>query len=108
MAITKTAVNTGGKAPSSPTFLDRIDVVLDSSYPTGGELLGLSAFIGKGKTILSVVARGKVTSTGFPDVRVYEYDSINDKLVALTEARAEVGAATDLSTITVELYVHSF
>lgn len=108
MAITKTIVNTGGKSASTPTFTHRIDVVLDSSYPTGGELLSLPAFIGTGKTILSVQARGKVTSTGFPDIRTYEYDAINDKLIGLDNVRAQVANATDLSLITVELYVVSF
>ena len=108
MAVASTVVNTGGKSASTPTFTDRVDVVMDASYPTGGELLGLQALIGKGKTILSVVARGKVTATGFPSTSEYEYDSVNDKLIALTEARVQVADTTDLSAETVELYVTSF
>jgi hypothetical protein len=108
MAVTSTVVNRGGKQPSAPLFHDRIDVVMDASYPTGGEVLGLQALIGAGKTILSVVGRGKITSTGLPSTRFYEYNTLTDKLVALTEARAETAAAADLSLETVELYVTSF
>jgi hypothetical protein len=107
MAATVSKVNVGGAAPSAPMFHDRLDVVLDNSYPTGGYELNLQDVIGAGKQILSVQARGKVTATEAPDVRTYEYDAANDKLIGLTEARAEVANTTDLSTITVELYVTS-
>lgn len=107
MPITVTIPSVGGAAPSAPLYHQRLNVVLDNSYPAGGYLLGLQARIGAGKSIISVQARGVVTSSGFPDVRSYEYNATTDKLVALTGARADVAAATDLSTVTVEVLVTS-
>jgi len=80
-------------------------VVLDNSYPTGGYLLGLQDRIGAGKAIISVQCRGVVTSSGAPDTRSYEYNATTDRLVGLTSSRAEVAAAVDLSTVTVEVLV---
>lgn len=106
MAIVVSKVDTAGNAPSAPQFLDRFDVVMDASYPTGGEDFDLALLL-PGKTVLAVVMRGKVTATGFPSVQTYEHDAANDKIIALTEARVQVADTTDLSADTVEVYVWS-
>ena len=67
------------------------------------ELLGLQARVGAGHTIGPVFCRGFVTSTGAFDSGTYEYDRVNDKIVALASARTQVANVTDLSTITVEV-----
>ena len=109
MPITVTAPDAFGGAPSAPTFKHRFNVVLDNSYPTGGYTLGLQARIGAGKTIGPVVARGIVTASGAVDTRHYGYNRVTDKLMAMQAAGGgEIANATDLSTITVEVYVDSY
>ncbi len=105
---TFTKIDQAGAAASTPTYVQRFDAVLDSSYPTGGETVGLQALVGHQKTILGVICIGKVTSTGAADVRHYQYNRATDKLMSFTEAWVETTNATDLSTITVEMIVISY
>jgi hypothetical protein len=108
MAITVTTPDNFGGIPSAPSFVHRLNVVLDSSYPSGGYELDLQTRVGEGKTIGPVWAVGKVTSSGMPDTRYYYYNRVTDKLVAMkADGSGEVAAATDLSTITVEVNVLS-
>jgi len=109
MAITVTVPHKIGLSASTPTYNNVFNVVLDASYPTGGELLGLQARIGAGKTIASVICQGIVTSSGDPDLRGYQYNYTTDKIMGvLADGTAEVANTEDLSTVTVKVIVTSY
>lgn len=111
MSLTITTPDNVGGVPSAPSWVYRFNVVLDNSYPTGGELLGLQALVGVGKTIASVVCEGKTTSSGALDfTRTYGYNRTSDKLMVgvISNAPAEAANAADLSLITVEVTVLAY
>lgn len=104
---TCTLTSTGG-ADAGQVNCDRITVVLDNSYPTGG-YTGLAAKItgvtNRTPTILGVVSQG---SDGY----VFTWDFANSKLMAFhsnSDAAdgplIQVPNATDLSTVTAQLLV---
>ncbi len=106
MALTSvTVVAEAGKVPSAPIFINRITAVGPASYTASGEAFDPVATLGKEDTVLDVRARAYVTATGFPSVILWEWDRTNNKLVALTQARAE--ASGDLSADTIDILVFS-
>lgn len=111
MSLTITTPDNVGGVPSAPAWIYRFSVVLDNSYPTGGEVLGLQTLVGAGKTISGVICEGKTTSTGILDfTRTYGYNRVTDKLVVGTigASPAEAANAADLSLITVEVTVFAY
>lgn len=106
MALTSVTVAAGGGGiPSAPIYVDRITAVGPSSYASGGEAFNPATTIGGNRTILSVIARGTVTSTGKPSVTIWEWDRAGNLLVAFTEARVEDSG--DLSAQTIIITVVS-
>ena len=101
MAITLTDVAGTGERPHQPIFVHRMTVLFDTSYPTGGEVLGLSAEL-DGATILSVCAEAQA---GYD----FLYDYANDKLKVLDMSTdAEVTNGTDLHTVTAVVTVVAY
>jgi hypothetical protein len=104
VTVTKVATNVSGR------FRERIvDVLMDSSYATGGEAL-TAADLGL-KQPLFVQAIQKTVGT---TIRVFQYDLANSKILAFqqTDPAAvggadvplkEVASTTDLSAITVRV-----
>lgn len=74
-----------------------VDVLLDSSYPTGGYALTFNQ-LGFAKAPLLVDAE---PATG----RTFWYDRANQKLVAFASGATEVANATNLSAVTVRVAV---
>lgn len=111
MSVTVTVPNIAGASPSTPTFTSFVNVVMDSSYPTGGEVIGLQAAIGVGKTILGVACYPYTTSSGAPYVARFAYNPTADKLVGFIGAAGvdtEIANTTDLSAVNVVLVVTSY
>jgi hypothetical protein len=74
------------------------DVVLDDSYPTGGESLTAADL---GMSVVSfAIATVKVAGTG--SVTAVHYDVATSKLLAYTAA-AQVGNTVDVSAVTVQV-----
>lgn len=104
VTVTKVATNITGR------FRTRIvDVLMDSSYATGGETLTASD-LGL-KTVLTASIQQKTVGT---TIRVFQYDLANSKILAFQQkdpaaaggadiALPEVANTTDLSTITVRV-----
>ena len=99
---TLTLVKAGGKVPSAPLFAERISVLGDSSYPTGGTAsfsATVAAAVGRAVDIVDVI------SGDCGDNHV-EYDAANDKLkVRVISTGAEVANATNQSAVTFNLTV---
>lgn len=101
MAITLTSADSTGARPKQPMFVERFTVLFDTSYPTGGEELGLSAEM-EGATILAVLPEAQA---GYD----FLYDYVNDKLKAIDMATdAEVANTTDLHTVTAVITVIAY
>ena len=84
-------------------------VTLDSSYPTGGETLGLSALGVQDKSNAAYFIQQRAPLTGG---YTYVYDRANDKLIVFVEEAVAAGgplveaaAATDLSAVIVDILV---
>lgn len=108
MALTSVTVAAGGGGiPSAPIYVERITAVGPASYTTNGEAFDPTSTISGNRTILSVLARGTVTSTGKPSITYYEWDRANNLLVAFDQARVEVAGAVDLSAQTIIITVYS-
>lgn len=109
VTVTKVATNVSGR------IRERIvDVLMDSSYPTGGEPL-TATDLGL-KTVLTVNAVQKTVGTS---IRIFQYDLTNSKLLAFQQkdpAAAggadiplpEVADTTSLSTITVRVTARGY
>lgn len=103
MALTITAQVEAGAQPSAPAFLDRVRVVFDSSYPTGGELFDPTTVIGAGKTLVAVPPVIDIAGA-----KIIVWDRVNGKLQILLGATlAEVAGASDQSGVDVEVFVYS-
>jgi hypothetical protein len=109
MAATITKTNDYGRVPSAPSFIDTFTVVPDTSYPSGGYLMGLVALLPKGVTIAKVDAGIVVTSTGAldPGFRA-AYNVATDKVQIFTIGTSPVEASGNLSTDTVTVTVFSY
>lgn len=93
-----------GKQPMAPTYIDRIRVEGDTSYPqtTGGYDLGLAALL-PGKTVLGVSTAIMVGSDW-----ITQFDRATGKLkVVVISTGAEVANGVDLAALDVELLVFS-
>lgn len=108
MALGTTTLITSGGADAGQVNVDRLTVVLDNSYPTGG-YTGLANKI-KGATNRTPTILG-VTSQG-SDGYVYTWDYANSKLMifysnsdAADGPLIQVPNETDLSAITATLLV---
>lgn len=102
MAATLGTVTTQGKVPLEPSFLEKVTVTMDGSYPTGGEVLGLATKF-PGKTILAVQALGLASNGDLPVP-----DLTNDKLkMFVLSTGVEVANAVDLTGVTAEILVIS-
>lgn len=99
--------NQGGKAPSSPVFVDDISFAGDSSYPTGGTAAFQAFFraiagIKEQRTVLAVIDIGNL-ATDYP-----LYDKANDKLMNFVRTTGvEVANTTNQSGKTFRLLVIS-
>lgn len=103
MALTITAQAEIGAQPSAPGFVDRVRVVFDSSYSSGGELFDPTTAIGKGKTLVGVPPVIDVAGA-----KIIVWDRVNGKLQVLLGATlAEVAGASDQSAVDVEVLVYS-
>ena len=110
MALTSVTVDrSGGAIPSAPIYMDQLTAVGPASYATGGEAFNpaTALLLGTDRTILSVLARGTVTTGGKPSITNYEWDRTNNLLVAMDQARVEVVNTTDLSAQTIIITVWS-
>ena len=98
---TITALEEG--AAQGPLFVDRVSIVGDDSYPTGGTTgfqALLRAALGKDRTIVDLRSK--------PGANLLDYDHVNDTLQAFAIADgAEVANTTDLSGTTFEVIVIS-
>lgn len=110
VTITKSPANAGrGDDVWGIRRVHLVDVTFDSSYPTGGEVLGLSALGVKDATKATVfVTQVAPVTVGY----AFAYDATNDKLVAFWvdttvdgAALAQVADTTDLSAVEVRLLV---
>lgn len=99
-----TVTSVSATAAQGPVFTDRLTVVGDSSYPTGGTAglaAALKALRKDQRDIVSVVDEGVATNK-------IEYDKANDKLLCYVRATgAQVANATDLSGTTFKICVTS-
>jgi len=106
MAATVTLQTSAGKQPAAPTFVERVRLQGDTSYPaaTGGYPLGLATVLGPGaKEVLGVMPAVQVGN----DWGI-QYDRANDKVkVFLVSTGAEVANGTNLAALDVELLVFS-
>jgi len=104
MAITNVAAvgTQGPQCSNKPVFIDRVDLDLDASYPTGGYTTistTIKAVIGANKTIIAIQQASPCGG-----YKLF-WDRTNDKLMAYQGAAglgadSEVSNATNLSTIT--------
>src|SRR4051812_17675285 len=99
---TMTRIVNGGNAASGPLYADRMTIVLDNSYPTGGYafLAPYVAKVGQGRTPLGII----MNSTKYRA----EYVNASGKLLIrdLTSG-LEVGNGVDLSAVTIDITVIS-
>ena len=105
MAATITLQDTIGEVPSAPTFVARIRVQGDASYPqaTGGYPLGLDTLL-PGKTILGVTM--SVVADLTPSDIGCVYDRANDKLKCFViSTGTEVADTASAAALDVELLV---
>ena len=103
MAVVISALTGTGQSPSRPVFNEKMTVTFDASYPTGGEVLGLAAIIGAGKTILAMIPLGLASNGNVPVA-----DLANDKLKMFVFATGvEVADTVDLTAVTAEILVIS-
>lgn len=105
MALVLVAQTEAGAKPIAPTFVDRVEVTFDASYPTDGEAFDPLPTIGKGKTVVAIPA---VIALG----RIVQWDRTNAKLKVFEDAGSagalrEVPDTTDLSSLIVELFIYS-
>lgn len=105
MALALVGQAEAGAKPIAPTFVDRVEVTFDASYPTGGELFDPLPIIGKGKTLVAIPP---VVKAG----QIVQWDRANGKLQVFEDAGAagalrEVPDTTDLATLVVELAIFS-
>lgn len=105
MALAIVGQAEAGAKPIAPTFVDRVEVTFDASYPTGGELFDPLPVIGKGKTIVAVLP---VVVGG----RIVQWDRANGKLQVFEDAGSagplrEVPDATDLLALVAEVTILS-
>src|SRR4051812_2299382 len=98
MAATITTVDSFGKVPTTPSYITHITVVPDTSYPSGGYTLGLTARLPKGATVAHVVCKYFVISTGAPVLAARaEYNAVTDKVQIITIGTTPAEASGDLS-----------
>ncbi len=102
MALTITAQAEAGAQPSAPTFVDRVQVVFDASYPTGGELFDPTSVIGAGKTLVGVPPVIDIAGA-----KIVVWDRANGKLQIVGQDLVEVAGASDQSGVDVEVIVLS-
>lgn len=91
-------------AAQGPIFLDRVSIVGDASYPTGGSAgveAALQAVIGSGRTVLGI----QQEYDGTPNA--VEYDHANDKLFVRVKATGVERSAADDSGNTYKALVLS-
>ena len=97
MALTVGARTQTSGNPSNLLQFSTFTIAFDSSYPTGGEVLGIDALMTAdgvdNATIVLVLVRAQATYT-------FTYDYTNDTVIAWDEAQAEVANTTDLSAVT--------
>lgn len=102
MGVTIGTVTTKGKTALAARFVHKFTVTFDSSYPTGGEVLGLATKL-PGHDVLFVQADPVLPYS-------FAYDYANDKLVVNKEdgtsgVTAEAANASDLSAVVATLRV---
>jgi hypothetical protein len=98
-----TLVNTAGKKPMAPVYIDRLTVEGPLSYATGGHALSLSTKL-RGRSVVAVV----VAAVGAGATAKHgRYDYVADKLIFTTEAGVEVTATTDLTGQILDIVVYS-
>lgn len=98
MPATVTVASTYGKEASAPTFIHKLTVLGDSSYPTGGYELSLSTKL-PSKTIIACWAEPQA---GY----AFQYDAVNDKLLFIVGSTfAEVGSGQNMSAVTATIFV---
>ena len=88
-----------------PEFIERVTIVGDGSYPTGGTALfqaAVRAALGKGNLeLLAVIHQGPIGADF-----VIAYDKANDKLTArVASTGVEVAGAVDMSGTTLEALI---
>lgn len=106
-----TSVDAFGGIPSAPAFVNHITVVPGTSAVTsGGFAIDLTTYIGKGRTVAAVIAKGTVTSTGALDPAVrWDYNVTSGKLQVfeVDNVPAEITSG-DYTTTTVHLLVFAY
>ncbi len=108
MSATITTVDSYGKVPAQPSNITHITVVPDTSYPSGGYTVGLTARLPKGATFVNAHCRYVVTSTGeaVVDGRA-EYNATTDK-VQVFAIGTPAEASGDLHLNTIHITVLSY
>lgn len=103
MAVVLSNLSGTGRVPSRPVFHETLTVTFDASYPTGGEVLGLAAAIGDGKSVVAIIPLGIASNGNVPVA-----DIANDKLkMFVFSTGVEVADAVDLTGVTAEILVIS-
>lgn len=109
MAATITTVDSYGKVPTAPTYVTKITIVPDTSYPSGGYTVGLTARLPKGATVAATHCRYVVISTGQAVLAARaEYNSVTDKVQVITIGTTPAEATGDLSLNRIDLTVLSY
>lgn len=93
MALTQDSATVQVKSASAPIQVIDVQVDFDNNYPTGGEPLSALAAL-TGKTAFAVFAHAALTSG-----RTLVVDAVNQKLIVLDNAGAEVADTTDISAM---------
>lgn len=82
------------------------DVTFDSSYPTNGEALTASDL---GLNRVEYATAVPITGTGGGEnVAFAKYDVTNSKLILYNETPAEIGNASDVSTVIVRVVARGY
>jgi len=104
MAVVLSDLGGTGRVPSRPVFHETLTVTFDASYSgPGGEVLGLAAFIGAGKSVVAIIPLGLAS-----DGKVPVADVVNDKLkMFVFSTGVEVANGVDLNNVTAEILVIS-
>lgn len=94
-----------GQTTMRPNFHQRVSIVGDGAYPTGGTTgfaALLNAALKSNPTILQVAGYG---FTAGAITHIAQYDATNDTLKVFVLAGTEVVDTTDLSAVTFDLVV---